>query len=253
MQLLSAVVITKNEEKNIALCIEALEQVADEIIIVDSFSTDRTAEICAQFNVRFYQQEWLGFGPQKNFGIDKASHDMIISQDADEVPGPGAIKAINALKRSGFNGVYSLRLVQFYFGKFIRFGMEAPNYRNRLFDKTKVRWNDNDVHEKLVIPAGTPVTKIREDVAHYSYHSIEQFIAKSNLYTTLGAQLLYKKNKRSYMFKLLCSPAFTFIKGYFFKAGFLEGMHGLILAKLNAQTTFLKYAKLRQLCRYGKL
>ena len=251
MHLLSAVVITKNEEKNIALCIEALQQVADEIIIVDSFSTDRTAEICAGYKVRFYQQEWLGFGPQKNFGIAKASYNIILSSDADEILGAGAIKAINALKVSGFEGVYALRLVQFYFGKFIRYGIEAPNYRNRIFDKTKVHWNENDVHEKLVIPQGTRITRIQEDVAHYSYHSIEQFIAKSNLYTTLGAQLLYRNNKHSYLFKLICSPAFTFIKGYFIKGGFREGMHGLILAKLNAQTTFLKYAKLRQLCIYG--
>lgn len=251
MQPLSAVVITKNEEKNIGACIEALQQVADEIIVIDSHSTDGTEDICKKYNVRFYRQEWLGFGGQKNFGIDKATHHMIIAQDADEVLGPGAIKAINELKREGFRGVYALRLVQFYFGKFIRYGLEAPNYRNRIFDKTLVRWNENDVHEKLIIPAGMQQTKIREDVAHYSYRSIEQFIAKSNLYTTLGAQLLYKKGKRTYLFKILCSPAFTFIKGYFFKGGFLEGMHGLILAKLNAHTSFLKYAKLRQLCKYG--
>lgn len=253
MDRISAVVITKNEEVNIGLCIEALQQVADEIIIVDSFSTDNTENICLKYNVQFYRQEWQGYGRQKNFGIDKSAYNMIIAMDADEILTPGAIAAINELKQSGFNGVYSLRRVNWYFGKFIRHGLEAPGYCQRLFDKTVVRWNDDAVHEKLDIPEGTALLKIRADASHYSYRSIEQFAYKSNLYTTLGAQQLYNRGKRSYTLKLLFSPAFTFIKAYIIKAGFLEGMHGLVLARLNAQTNFLKYAKLRQLCRYGQL
>ena len=122
MQPLSAVIITKNEERNIGKTLEALQQVADEIIVVDCFSTDATEEICKKYNVRFFKQEWLGYGPQKNFGIAKASYDAILNLDADEVLSDKAIAKLKLVKEGGIDGIYALKMVQFYFGKFLRHG-----------------------------------------------------------------------------------------------------------------------------------
>lgn len=252
MEPLSAVIITKNEEKNIGRTLEALKQVADEIIIVDSLSTDRTEEICRTHGVIFYSQEWLGYGPQKNFGIEKASNNAIINLDADEVLSDEAIQKIKLLKEDGLDGVYALRLVQYYFGKFMRHGLETPNYRYRIFDRREVKWDDTPVHERLVLSKTLDRHRLKVDVYHYSYHSLSHYLEKANLYTTLAANNAYKRGKRKYAFKMRFSPAFTFFRAYIFKLGFLDGLHGLTAARLNAQTNFLKYAKLRERILFGE-
>ena len=249
MQPISAVIITKNEERNIARTINAIKQVADEIIIVDSFSTDKTVEIAESLGASVFQLTWQGFGPQKNFGNAKASHNYILALDADEVLTAEAIQEVNGLKKTGMNGVYEFKLIHYYFGKFLKHGLETPSYKKRLFDKTVVTWNENLLHEALIIPGNYPIIKLKGFVEHYSYHSIEHYLTKSNFYTTLGAEKLYKKGRRNYAFKMMVSPGFVFFKFYILKLGFLDGLHGWIVARLHMQTDFIKYAKLRELIK----
>ena len=248
MHPVSAVIITKNEEKNIGRCLQALQKVADEIIVVDALSTDRTTEIAKGLGAKIFSIEWTGFGPQKNFGLRQASHDYIVALDADEVLTNEAIEEIKQLKEEGFKGVYELPLKNFYFGKFLRY----KDYKKRIFNKTEVQWNNNEVHEGLIIPQNYPVLKLNGGIEHYSYYSIEQYILKSNLYSGIAANELFRKNKRSYLIKLIFSPAYTFFQSYILKSGFADGMHGFIVAMFNGYTSFLKYAKLWELCRNEK-
>ena len=250
MHFLSAVIITYNEEKNIAGCIEALLKVADEVIVVDSFSSDNTVSICESLKAKVYLHKWEGFGIQKRFAIAQASYNNIIALDADEILDEKAISEILKLKEQGFNAVYEIKLHHYYFGKFLNHGQEYPNYKTRIFNKEFVTWNENKVHESLIIPMNYPVIKLKGRIDHFSYHTIEQYIAKSNLYTNIAANELYKKGKKNYLLKMIFSPSFTFLKSYFLKAGLLDGFHGFIIAILNAYTNFLKYAKLRELKKH---
>ena len=243
MHPVSAVIITKNEEQNIARCLQALHQVAEEIIVIDSFSSDKTAEIAKGMGAKTFLVEWKGFGPQKNFGLQQATNNYIIALDADEVLTAEAIKEIQQLKQQGFTAVYEFPLKNYFFGKFLR----RSDYKKRMFDKTVVRWNNNDVHEGLVTPDNYPVVKLNGILEHYSYFSIEQFITKSNLYSTIAANELFKKGKKSYLLKMLFSPAYTFFQSYILKSGFLDGLHGFVVATFNGYTSFLKYAKLWEL------
>lgn len=247
MHLLSAVIITYNEEKNIGRCIEALQKIADEIIVIDNYSTDDTQAICDNYGVKFIQKDWSGFGPQKRFGVEAAKHDHIIAVDADEILDDEAIGEIKDLKINGFKGVYEIKMYHYYFGKFLNYGQEYPNYKKRIFDKREVNWNSNLVHESLVIPDEIRVIKLKGRINHYSYHSLSQYISKSNNYTDSAAREMYAAGKRSYLGKLLFSPSFTFFKSYIVKRGFLDGFHGFVIAMLNGYSNFLKYAKLREL------
>lgn len=249
MHPISAVIITNNEEENIGKCLQAVQKIAEEIIIVDSLSTDRTVEIAKGFGAKIFSLEWSGFGPQKNFALQQATNNYVLALDADEVLSDDAIEEIKSLKQIGLAGVYEFPLLNFYFGKFLKHGLEYPNYKKRLFDKTTVRWNENLVHESLIVPEGYPVLRLKGHIKHYSYRTIEQYIAKANHYTTIGALELKSKGKTNYLFKMLFSPVFVFIKSYFFKAGFLDGLHGFVTALFNAHTNFLKYAKLWELYR----
>ncbi len=250
--MISAVVITFNEEKNIERCISSLLKVADEIIIADSFSTDRTKEICEQYStVRFLQQEWLGFGPQKNWGNEQATYDYILSLDADEELSEELAVNILHIKEKGLNGVYSLDRLNYYYGKFLKHGLEYPDRKPRLFDRRTAQWNDSPVHEELLI-ADKPLL-LKGSLRHYTYDSIEGHVEKANKYTSLAAQKFIQKGKKPSLLKLLFSPPFTFIKAYILNRGFLDGRHGFILACLHTHGTFLKYAKHWQLYYYGKI
>ncbi|MDQ6755987.1 MAG: glycosyltransferase family 2 protein [Bacteroidota bacterium] len=252
MHPISAVIITKNEEKIIGKTLAAVKSIADEIIIVDNYSTDETIEICRAFGAKIFLSEWKGFGPQKNFGIQQSSYKYILALDADEVLTPEAIREIKELKTNGLAGVYEFPLLNFYFGKFLKHGLEYPNLKRRLFDKTIVQWNDNAVHEALIIPDGYPTITLNGHIEHYSFSTIKHYINKANAYTTIGAADLKGRGKKNYLIKMIFSPSFVFFKSYFLNAGFLDGTHGFVTAYFNAYTNFLKYAKLWELYRNEK-
>ncbi|MBO9199937.1 MULTISPECIES: glycosyltransferase family 2 protein [Niastella] len=247
MNSITAVIITHNEARNIQRCLASLRSVADEIIVVDSFSTDDTVTICKQEGAIVIQQSWLGFGPQKNVGIQKASHEYILSLDADEALDEELQKSILAAKNEGLQDMYEFTRSNFYYGKFLRHGLEYPDFKIRLFPKSKVRWNDELVHETLQIAPGLSLKRLKGHLLHYTYYLIEEHVAKANKYTTLGAELNFKRGKKASWFKILFSPLATFVQAYIIKGGFLDGGHGFILAVFHAYGAFMKYTKLWQL------
>lgn len=244
MDKISAVVITYNASATISNCIDALKTVSDEIIVIDSFSSDNTAEICKQKEIIFFQQRWLGYGPQKNFGISKASYNYILSLDADEIISDELATSIINEKNTGLTGLYSLLFLHYYYIDFSKHGVSKPETKVRLFNKNNVRWNEREVHEALIIPKEEKIKQLRGYLLHYSYTSISHQIKKINNYTTLGAKELLKKGKKHFLLKMIFGPPINFIINYFIRLGFLDGIHGFVLASFAAHESFVKYAKL---------
>lgn len=251
MKPVTVIIISFNEERHIAATLQAAARVADEIIVVDSGSTDATKSICEQQGVRFLERAWTGYGDQRNFAVSNASHDMILALDADEVLSEELIQAMLAEKQAGFTAeVYNLDRLNNYYGKFVHHGIGYPDHITRAYNKHKARWNNRAVHEFLEYDAGIKPTLLKGKLLHYTTNSISDHIIKSDRYSSLSAQHYFEKEKAEPGFlKLVLSPAFRFFKGYILKAGFLDGWHGYILAKMHAKVVFDKYAKLKMLYR----
>jgi len=253
MDKISSVVITYNAAAIIGKCIDALKTVSDEIIIIDSFSTDTTPEICKQKETIFIQHQWLGYGTQKNFGISKASYNYILSIDADEIISDELATSIVKEKQSGLQGQYSLFRINYYYIKFSKHGASGPGAKVRLFNKNNARWNEREVHETLIIHKEEKIKQLRGYLLHYSYRSISHQIEKINNYTTLGAKELYKKGKKHFLLKMIFGPPVNFILNYFIRFGFLDGVHGFVLSCFAAHESFVKYAKLWEMEKKEKM
>ncbi len=251
MKSLTVIIITFNEERHIAATLRAAAAVADEIIVVDSGSTDATKTICEQQGVRFLERSWTGYGDQRNFAVSHAGHDFILALDADEVLGEELIQTILREKQAGFAaGIYQLDRLNNYYGKFLRHGIGYPDHITRLYNKHTAKWNNRNVHESLEYQTGIKPQLLKGKLLHYTTDNISDHIVKSDKYSTLSAQHYFEKGKPEPGFlKLVLSPAFRFFKGYILKAGFLDGWHGYILAKMHAKVVFDKYAKLKMLYR----
>lgn len=244
MNAISAVIITKNEERNIKRCLDSIKAVADEIIVVDSHSTDNTVAICRAAGARVIEQDWLGYGPQKNTGNNAAAYDYILSMDADEALDEDLIQAIAEEKQKGLKGVYQLSRLNYYYGKFIKHGAEYPDKKIRLFNRREVHWDERPVHETLHVQPGLHHKQLKGHLLHYTYYRFEEHILKSNMYTTLAAQDYFRRGKKAPAYKIIFSPLVAFVQSYFIKRGFLDGMHGLVLAVMNAHASFMRYVKL---------
>jgi len=230
---LSVVIITKNEEKFIEDAIKS-SLFADEIMVLDSGSTDNTCFIAKDLGARVENQDWLGFGSQKNKAIELASNDWVFVLDSDERITPELkFEILLKLENPRYDGFYVARLNRF-FGRDIKTCGLYPDYSLRLFNKQKGRFNDVEVHESVQIKGAT--TKLKNHMTHLAYETIEEFIAKQRLYSKLSDN---KKN----IFKALISPCWTFIKLYFIKLGVMDGWHGFIISKIYAKYTFWKYIK----------
>ena len=243
---LSVVIITLNEEKNIARCLESIKEIADEIIIIDSFSTDKTEEICKTYDVKFIKHKWEGYSATKNFGNALASNKYILSLDADEALSPELVQSINGIKNNTNQIVYSFNRLTNYCGKWIKHCGWYPDKKIRIFDKNINRWI-GEVHETLYIEPTQNIKHLKGDCLHYSYYSIEQHYQQATKYAELAAQELYAKGKKSSLFKLIINPIAKFIKCYVTNRGFLDGYYGFLICKISAYTTYLKYSKLRKL------
>lgn len=244
---ISAVVITYNEERNIERCLNSLMGVADEIIVVDSFSTDRTGEICQKFGVNFVQHPFADFAAQKNFGNSLAEHAFILSLDADEALSETLRESILDWKKNSSIAVLQVNRITNYCGKWIKHGGWYPDAKYRLFDKSKARWAGEKVHEFLDIDSAATKGKLQGDLLHYSFYTIEQHLNTINKYSSLKAEINFEKGKKSSLFKILFAPAFKFLKIYVLKAAFRDGWRGFVIAKNSAYSDFLKHAKLRQM------
>jgi glycosyltransferase involved in cell wall biosynthesis len=252
MDFISATIISFNEAGRIADCIKSLQAVADEIIVIDNGSTDGTQQIAEALGAAVFQQSWLGYGPQKNFAISKTTHNWILQIDCDERLDETLRQSIMAIKKTGMSGVYEIPFRHNYYGKFIRHGLQSGDKKMRLWNKNDFVWDDKHVHESLQVPDGFTKTRLKGFMLHYSYESLQHHITKSNRYSTEGAAQLYRKGKKNHWWKIWISPFFTFINAYFFRLGFLDGWHGFVIAKMEAATTFMKYAKLWELWKEGK-
>jgi glycosyltransferase involved in cell wall biosynthesis len=247
---LSVVIITRNEESNIARCLRSVKM-ADEIIVADSGSTDRTIEIARNMGALVISIPWTGYGQSKREAVDKASGKWILSLDADEVISPELADEISDIvgHKSEFAGYFIKRKTNFL-GKWIYHCGWYPDYLLRLFKKSQGNFDNNVVHEQVILEGRTGYLK--SEILHYSYTSLEQYFEKSNNYTTLGAEEIFGQGKRAEWYHLTIKPLAAFFKHYFAKLGFLDGMTGFIISCLSSSAVFTKYIKLRELARKPK-
>lgn len=248
MNPITAVVITLNEERNIGRCLESLMPVADEVVVLDSFSTDATADICAKYGVRFVTHEWEGYVATKNYANSLATNNVILSIDADEALSPELAKSIQELKEQEVEGkVFSMNRLMNYCGKWIRHGGWYPDTKVRLFDRRTVKWTGRKVHETLDIPKGTQVVQLKGDLLHYSFYTHEEHRKQLETFATLSAEEMKDQGKRPYLLEAYVHTGWKFLRDYLFKAGFLDGGTGWTIAKNNAYGVWYKYLKARSL------
>ncbi len=241
---LSVVIITFNEEKNIGRCIDSVKNVADEIIVVDSCSTDKTAEIAKSKGVRVILQPFLGYVEQKNMALEVATNDFVLSLDADEALDKTLEASIlDAKKDFDFKG-YSMNRCTNYCGKFIRHGAWYPDRKLRLIDKKNAYWGGDNPHDKLIMKDEGPIKHLKGDILHYSYNSIEEHVQQNNKFSTISAETYFKRGKKTNVFKMIVHPFWAFFLGYFLRGGFLDGFYGFVVALHVAHLSFLKHAKL---------
>ncbi len=238
----SVAIITKNEEKNIRDTLESVKNF-EEIVIVDSFSTDKTTEICKEYTDMIYQHEWKGFAFQKQLAIDRTTLPWVLILDADEVVTESLKKEIIKKIDSEDFGGYFIPRKNFFLDKWIRYGGWWPDYTLRLFRKDLGRMEQRSVHEKIVVNG--KVGYLNESLLHYTYRSLDEFIKKMQNYSSLSAAEIIKKNpsKGKIFLKIFFAPPFTFFKMFFLRFGFLDGLRGFMLAVLYSFYSFLKYAK----------
>lgn len=248
MPQLSVVIITFNEEKNIGRCLESVKDIADEIVVVDSFSTDRTEEICQAENVRFIKHKFEGHIEQKNWAITQAIYPHILSLDADEALDEKLKKSIVEIKNNWQHDGYYMNRLTNYCGKWIRHCGWYPDKKLRLWDSRKGKWEGINPHDKYELLEGDKNTGyLKGDILHYSYYTIDQHRQQTEKFTTLSAKALYLKGKRSNWIKLFISPIIKFLQNYFLRLGILDGYYGFMVCKISAHSTYLKYYKLKQL------
>lgn len=243
---LSVVIITLNEEKNIARCLDSVKDIADDIVVIDSFSTDRTEEICKLYNVNFISRQWEGYSETKNFGNASARYDWILSLDADEALSGELRASILDLKKKGITNPCKFNRLTNYCGKWIRHCGWYPDTKLRIFNRNITKW-EGVIHEELVSSVDQEVQHLRGDCLHYSYYTIADHLRQVNHFTEIAAMDLFSRGKKAGMLKILFSPCIKFIRDYFFKLGFIDGYAGFVICKISAHATFIKYVKLKQL------
>jgi len=247
---LSGVIITYNEEKNIEKCIQSLIPVVNEIIVVDSFSTDKTKSICIKYNVRFIEQEFLGYIEQKNFALTQALHNYIVSLDGDEALSETLQKSIIKLKSNWvLNGYYCNRFNNFC-GQWIKYSDWYPNKKLRVFDRRNAKWKGINPHDNVVV--GNSEDKIgylKGNILHWTYQTYSEFNQKTEYFSSISAKAYYNLGEKAPLWKIIFNPAWSFLKAYIFRLGFLDGVNGFVICIQTANITFLKYIKLRELIK----
>ncbi|MEQ1733188.1 MAG: glycosyltransferase family 2 protein [Bacteroidia bacterium] len=244
---ISVVIITYNEINNIARCIASVQAIADEVVVIDSFSTDGTQQLATSLGAKVIEHVFEGYAQQKNWGNALAAHSYVLSLDADEQLSEELINVISNLKQTQMaDGYYINRLTSFC-GQWIRHSGWYPDEKLRLWNKNKGEWKGLNVHEQYVLQPNTSTKLIREHILHYSFVHKEQYHLQQHKFTTLGAIESKQLGKRANGINLYVNPVFKFIKNYVFRLGFLDGKNGLYLCYYNAYYTYIKYKKLKEL------
>jgi glycosyltransferase involved in cell wall biosynthesis len=240
-QPLSVAIITLNAASQLEACLQSV-RFADEIVVVDSGSTDGTPALAERFGARVIQQDWLGFGPQKQFAVAAAGHDWVLCLDADERVTPELQTSIeNALKNPS-TAAFRFPRCNRFLGRYLKHGEGYPDWSLRLFDRRRARWSDDPVHEKVL--ADGPVGTLAGDLLHDSAESLENYLAKQNRYSTLAAEKALAAGKRSNAARLVLSPLLRFVRFYCLRRGFLDGLPGLVHILIGCHASFAKHAKM---------
>jgi glycosyltransferase involved in cell wall biosynthesis len=244
---ISTIIITLNEERNIERCLMSVMEVSDEVIVIDSGSTDQTEHICKRYGVRFIPTTWKGYSATKNQGIELASFDYILSIDADECLDSTLVREINELKKHGASGIYRMNRLTNYCGHWVHHSGWNPDWKIRLFPKENIRWNNSIVHEELDYPDNQPIHNFTGRLHHYSYFSLEQHLDKANYYSELTAKKYAEQGRNASVLTPLISAVGRFFSMYFLKLGILDGWAGWHIARISAVSNAHKYRELRRL------
>ena len=244
MQPVSVVIISKNEASTIAGCLASVAGLADEVVVLDSGSTDGTREICSGCGARVIETDWPGFGAQKNRAVQAARNEWVLCLDADErVSSALAISIRAALSNPAFSA-YRFARSNSFLGRYLRHGEGYPDWSLRLFDRRTAQWSSDAVHEKVI--SSTPVGELAGDLLHDSAETLEGYLVKQNRYTSLAAEVESAADSRASGARMVFSPIVRFLKFYLFRAGFLDGVPGLVHIAIGCFNSFIKYAKIRE-------
>jgi len=246
---LSVVIITFNEERNIGRCLDAVMDIADDIVVVDSFSTDRTEAICKEKGARFIQHAFEGHIEQKNWALTQARHPHVLSLDADEAPDAILKTAILEAKKNWTHDGYSMNRLTNYCGQWIRHCGWYPDVKLRLWDRRKGKWGGVNPHDRYELQAGAAQTHLPGNILHYSYYTVEEHYRQAEKFAAIAAKALHQKGETISAPMVLMKTAAKFIRNYFVKLGFLDGRYGFVICRISAWETWRKYSLLRQLQR----
>lgn len=245
---LSVVIITFNEERNIGRCLDAVREIADDIVVVDSFSTDKTKNICLEKGARFVEHAFPGHIEQKNWAITQAKFPHVLSLDADEAPDEELKKAILRVKADWTHDGYSMNRLTNYCGQWIRHCGWYPDVKLRLWDSRKGKWGGINPHDKYELTEkGATEMHLPGNILHYSYYTVEEHHRQADKFSSIAAKALFEKGEGSNLFRAFFKTIAKFIRNYFIKAGFLDGKNGFIICRITAGETWQKYTKLAQL------
>jgi len=246
---LSVTIITRNAVTQLPACL-ASAGFADEIVVVDSGSSDGTAEVAARLGARVIQKEWLGFGAQKQFAVEAAKHDWVLCVDADESVSPQLRDSIVTELRAPRGFVYAMPRRNRFLGRWLGHGEGYPDWSARFFHRSHARWGKELVHEKVI--SREPTLRLTGDLMHDSAETLEKYLDKQNRYTTLQAESMHAAGQRASAMQLVLSPLLRFVKYYVLRFGFLDGVPGLVHIAIGCANSFNKYAKLREMQRTAK-
>ena len=244
---ISVVIITRNEAHIIGSTLKSLRGLTDDIVIVDSGSTDDTLNICRGFNAKIIETGWNGYGPNKNIGINAARHNWILNLDADEAIDEELKTAISKLSDPPANELYEMWFKNYFMNKWIRHGEWGSDKHIRLFNRTVVRWNEAAVHEQLMMSEKTTKQILPGYILHHTVHSLAEYEQKTIAYARLNAKKYAEQGKKWQWLRQQFSPVFSFIHNYLVRLGFLDGREGYLIARTTARYTYLKYAFLHEL------
>ena len=244
---ISAVIITFNEERNIRHCLDALSGLADEIVVVDSYSTDRTEEICRQYNTVFIKHKFTGHIQQKNWAILQASSPYILSLDADEVLSDELKASILKVKENWTHDAYYFNRLTSYCGKWIRHTSWYPSRKLRLWDSRKGSWGGMNPHDRYILSHGASSRYLTGDLLHYSYYSVNEHLEQMNSFSSIMAHSYFEQGRRANILQITFRPFWRFLKDFIFQRGFMDGYYGFVVSVNSAHEVFLKYVKLRNI------
>lgn len=252
MELLSVVIITYNEERNIGRCIDSVAAIADEIIVLDSFSTDKTISIAKAKGAKVWQEPFSGYVKQKTRAVQLATNNYVISIDADEVIDEQLSASILDAKKAFKYCAYSMNRCTYHCGKFIRHGTWYPDRKIRLFDKRIAKWGGLDPHDKIIFDRPVAIKHLNGEMLHYSFYTLEDHKTQNKRFSSIAANAKFKAGKTTSLFNVVVNPLWAFVHDYFLRAGFLNGKQGFVIAMNQANYTFLKHRKLYKLQQLGK-